>query len=92
MINKSINNSLSQPNRPIYRSAKFARSRGRFNLVRANLAQSDLLEDLPVSLTYDIAKPSAESTPLAYFSLSSSINNSLISTSRTSHILPIVSR
>src|SRR5699024_933750 len=35
----------------------------RFNLVRANLAQSDLLEDLPVSLTYDIAKPSAESTP-----------------------------
>jgi len=34
-----------------------------YNLVRANLAQSDLLEDLPVSLTYAIAKPSAESTP-----------------------------
>lgn len=35
----------------------------RYKLVRANLAQSELLEDLPVSLTYEIAKPSAESTP-----------------------------
>ena len=32
----------------------------RYKLVRANLAQTDLLEDLPVSLSYEIASPSAE--------------------------------
>jgi hypothetical protein len=31
----------------------------RFNLISANLAQTDLIEELPVSLTYEIAKPSA---------------------------------
>src|SRR5690625_1385170 len=32
-------------------------------LVRLSDDQTDLIEDLPVTLTYDIAKPSAESTP-----------------------------
>lgn len=35
----------------------------RYNLVSANLAQSDMLEDLPVSLTYEISGKSSESTP-----------------------------
>lgn len=37
----------------------------RYELVSQNLGNQtrDLLEDLPVSLTYEIAKPSAESTP-----------------------------
>lgn len=35
----------------------------RYELISANCAeQADLLEDLPVSLTYEIARPSAEST------------------------------
>lgn len=36
----------------------------RYNLIVANCdEQKELIEDLPVSLTYEIAKPSAESTP-----------------------------
>src|SRR5699024_10430019 len=35
----------------------------RYKLVRANLAQTDLLEDLPVSLTYEISGKSSEATP-----------------------------
>src|SRR5690606_11430367 len=35
----------------------------RYKLVLDNLSKTDMLEDLPVSLTYEIAKPSAESTP-----------------------------
>jgi len=35
----------------------------RYNLVVTNCHKQNLLEDLPVSLTYEIAKPSAESTP-----------------------------
>src|SRR5690625_4203448 len=35
----------------------------RYKLVRANLAHTDLLEDLPVSLTYEISGKSSESTP-----------------------------
>ena len=35
----------------------------RYELVVTNCDSGDLLENLPVSLTYDIAKPSAESTP-----------------------------
>src|SRR5690625_1330090 len=37
----------------------------RYNLLRNSeeVSEIELIEDLPVSLTYDIAKPSAESTP-----------------------------
>src|SRR5690625_7328992 len=35
----------------------------RYELVVTNCHKQDLIEDLPVTLTYDIAKPSAESTP-----------------------------
>ncbi|AUJ25829.1 hypothetical protein A21D_02783 [Virgibacillus dokdonensis] len=35
----------------------------RYNLLRISEEVSDVIEDLPVSLTYEIAKPSADSTP-----------------------------
>jgi len=34
----------------------------RYELIRTNCPQQELLEDLPVSLSYEIAAPSAEST------------------------------
>lgn len=35
----------------------------RYKLVLDNLSKTDMLENMPVSLSYEIAKPSAESTP-----------------------------
>lgn len=35
----------------------------RYDLITTNCRKQELLEDLPVSLSYEIAKPSAESTP-----------------------------
>ncbi|AWV39743.1 hypothetical protein FTE28_21560 [Bacillus licheniformis] len=48
---------LNYTSRNVYRLIQ------RYELISANCAeQADLLEDLPVSLTYEIARPSAEST------------------------------
>ncbi|QDP99185.1 hypothetical protein FOH38_00720 [Lysinibacillus fusiformis] len=35
----------------------------RYDLIVTNCHEQELLEDLPVSLTYEVAKPSADSTP-----------------------------
>src|SRR5699024_5422492 len=35
----------------------------RYKLVLDNLSKTDMLEDLPVSLTYEIARPNSEDTP-----------------------------
>src|SRR5690625_5248017 len=46
-----------------FKKANVYRLIDRYDLVVSNWNEQNLIEDLPVSLTYDIAKPSAESTP-----------------------------
>ncbi len=42
---------------------KAERLTNRYELITTNCRKQELIEDLPVSLTYEIAKPSAESSP-----------------------------